>query len=143
MLQLLEQIPLKLVVKTVVRQAVLLQPIEVRSGAETHLQTLEDPTLTQMDAQKLSPCEQSVREQAPGRTCRPMERGPHTETALLARFLHGVPCRSNLLLKNCTLWKRHMLEQFGKNCSSREGPMSEKLIEDCVPWEGLHAGIVD
>lgn len=50
-LQVLEQIPVKLVVKTVVGPAGLLQPTVVHIGAEI-LQTLEDPTLAQMDAQR-------------------------------------------------------------------------------------------
>ncbi|KAK4809957.1 hypothetical protein QYF61_002914 [Mycteria americana] len=38
------------VVKTMVRQAVPLQPMEVHSGADIHLQPVEDPTLEQVDA---------------------------------------------------------------------------------------------
>ncbi|PKU46692.1 hypothetical protein llap_3009 [Limosa lapponica baueri] len=35
--------------KTMVRQAVPLQPMEVNSGAVIHLQSVEDPMLEQMD----------------------------------------------------------------------------------------------
>jgi len=38
------------VVKTMVRQAVPLQPMEVHSGADIHLQPGEDPTPEQGDA---------------------------------------------------------------------------------------------
>ena len=35
--------------KTMVRQTVPLQPMEVNSGADIHLQPVEDPTLEQVD----------------------------------------------------------------------------------------------
>ena len=38
--------------KTMVRQAVPLQPMEVHSGADIHLQPREDPTLEQVDARR-------------------------------------------------------------------------------------------
>ena len=38
--------------KTMVRQAVPLQPMEVHGGADIHLQPLEDPTPEQADAQR-------------------------------------------------------------------------------------------
>jgi len=41
---------LKLIMKTMVRQAVPLQPMEVHSGADLHLQLMEDPTPEQMYA---------------------------------------------------------------------------------------------
>ena len=37
------EIPLQPMVKTMVRQAVPLQPMEVNSGADIHLQPVEDP----------------------------------------------------------------------------------------------------
>ena len=46
------EIPLQPVVKTMVRQAVPLQPMEVHSGADIHLQPMEDPMLEQVDAQR-------------------------------------------------------------------------------------------
>ena len=42
------EIPLQPVVKTMVRQAVPLQPMEVHGGADIHLQPLEDPTPEQV-----------------------------------------------------------------------------------------------
>ncbi|GAB0189321.1 AN1-type zinc finger protein 5-like [Grus japonensis] len=36
--------------KTVVKQAVPLQPMDIRSGTDIHLQPVEDPTLEQVDA---------------------------------------------------------------------------------------------
>ncbi|KAK4831865.1 hypothetical protein QYF61_019693 [Mycteria americana] len=57
------------------RQAVPLQPMEVHSGADIHLQHMEDPMPEQVDAQGgCSPVEDPTLEQAPGRTCGPMER---------------------------------------------------------------------
>ena len=44
------EIPLQPMVKTMVRQAVPLQPMEVNSGAGIHLQPMEDPILEQVDA---------------------------------------------------------------------------------------------
>ncbi|GAB0181741.1 AN1-type zinc finger protein 5-like [Grus japonensis] len=38
--------------KTMVRQAVPLQPMEVHGGADIHLQSMEDPMLEQVDALK-------------------------------------------------------------------------------------------
>ena len=46
------EIPLQPMVKTMVRQAVPLQPMEVNGGADIHLQPVEDPTLEQVDAQR-------------------------------------------------------------------------------------------
>ncbi|KAK4822884.1 hypothetical protein QYF61_021103 [Mycteria americana] len=43
------EIPLQPVVKTMVRQAVPLQPMEVHGGADIHLQLVEDPTPEQVD----------------------------------------------------------------------------------------------
>ncbi|KAK4828110.1 hypothetical protein QYF61_023472 [Mycteria americana] len=44
------EIPLQPVVKTMVRQAVPLQPTEVHGGADIYLQPVEDPMLEQVDA---------------------------------------------------------------------------------------------
>ncbi|GAB0183117.1 hypothetical protein GRJ2_000777000 [Grus japonensis] len=47
------EIPLQQPVeKTMVRQAVPLQPMEVNGGADIHLQPMEDPTPEQVDAQR-------------------------------------------------------------------------------------------
>ena len=46
------EIPLQPVVKTMVRQAVPLQPMEVHSGADIHLQPVEDPMPEQVDARR-------------------------------------------------------------------------------------------
>ena len=43
------EIPLQPMVKTMVRQAVPLQPMEVHGGADIHLQPMEDPTPEQVD----------------------------------------------------------------------------------------------
>jgi len=44
------EIPLQPMEKTMVRQAVPLQPMEVHGGADLHLQSVEDPTPEQVDA---------------------------------------------------------------------------------------------
>ena len=46
------EIPLQPVGKTMVRQAVPLQPMEVHSGADIHLQPVEDPMPEQVDEPK-------------------------------------------------------------------------------------------
>jgi len=43
------EIPLQHMVKTMVRQAVHLQPMEAHGGADFHLQTMEDPRPEQVD----------------------------------------------------------------------------------------------
>jgi len=46
------EIPLQPVMKTMVRQAVPLQPMGVHSQADIHLQPMEDPMLEQVDIPK-------------------------------------------------------------------------------------------
>ena len=46
------EIPLQPVVKTMVRQAVPLQPMDVHGGADIHLQPVEDPKSEQVDARR-------------------------------------------------------------------------------------------
>ena len=46
------EIPLQPMVKTMVRQAVPRQPMEVHGGADLHLQPVEDPTPEQADARR-------------------------------------------------------------------------------------------
>ncbi|GAB0180577.1 AN1-type zinc finger protein 5-like [Grus japonensis] len=46
------EIPLQPVEKTMARQAVPLQPMDIDGGADIHLQPLEDPTLEQVDVPK-------------------------------------------------------------------------------------------
>ena len=46
------EIPLQSVVKTMARQPVPLQPMEVNGGADIHLQPMKDPTPERGDAQR-------------------------------------------------------------------------------------------
>ncbi|GAB0187950.1 epimerase family protein SDR39U1 [Grus japonensis] len=73
-------------VKTMVRQAAPLQPMEVHGGteADTHLQPMEDPTPEQVEAPEGGCDPVGGLEQAPGRTCGPVERGAHARAGLLA-----------------------------------------------------------
>ncbi|KAK4830527.1 hypothetical protein QYF61_011506 [Mycteria americana] len=87
------EIPLQPVVKTMVRQGVALQPMEVHGRADIHLQPVEDPMPEQVDV--------------PEGGCDHMESLGW----------------SSLFLKDCTPWKGPTLEQFVKNCSLWEGPM--------------------
>ncbi|GAB0181320.1 hypothetical protein GRJ2_000597300 [Grus japonensis] len=105
------EIPLQPTEKTMMKQAVPLQP-------------MEDPTLEQVEAPEgaVTPWEAHAgasfwqdlwsreegsprRSRFAGRTCDPV----------------GDPRWSSLFLKVCTLWKGPMLEQFVKNCSQWEG----------------------
>ncbi|GAB0190267.1 AN1-type zinc finger protein 5-like [Grus japonensis] len=69
--------------KTMVRQAVPLQPIEDDGGADIHLQPMEDPMLEQVDTPKGgcdpvgNPCWSKL-------LAGPVERGAHTGAGLLA-----------------------------------------------------------
>lgn len=55
-------------------------------------------------------------EQAPGRTHDPA----------------GKACWNSLVLKDCTLWKGSMLEQFTKNCNLWEGLAVTRFVENCL-----------
>ncbi|KAJ7395333.1 hypothetical protein BTVI_156065 [Pitangus sulphuratus] len=111
--------------------------MEVHSGAEIHLQPMEDPTPEQVDVQgRVCCCRKPMLEQAPGGTCGHVERGAQAATALLAGLTMRDPLGSSLLLKDCTRWKGFTMKQFVKNCSPWEGLTLEKFMEDCPPWEG-------
>ncbi|PKU37917.1 protein pxr1-like [Limosa lapponica baueri] len=74
------EISLQPVVKTLVRQAVPLQPLQVHGGAEIHLQPVEDSMLEQTDAQRrLWPRVTGCSWQ----DCGPMERGARAGAGLL------------------------------------------------------------
>ncbi|KAK4810846.1 hypothetical protein QYF61_008818 [Mycteria americana] len=87
-------IPLQLVVKTMVRQDVPLQPMEVHGGADMHLKPVEDPTPEQLDAPEggCDPVESPCWSRFSDRTCDPM----------------GDPRWSSPFLKDRTPWKGHM-----------------------------------
>ena len=100
------EVPLQPTDKTVVRQVVPLQPMEVHGGAAIHLQPMEDPMLEQVDA--------------PRGGCDPMGRGAHAEASLLAGLL--TPWEDLMLQKfmeDCLLWWDLMLEQ-GKRVRRKE-----------------------
>ncbi|PKU47002.1 suppression of tumorigenicity 5 protein isoform x4 [Limosa lapponica baueri] len=107
-------------VKTMVRQAVVLKPMEVRGGTDIHLQPVEYPTPEKVDAPKEAVNPRKAHTKADslqhpgacggrgscwnrfaGRTCGPV----------------GDPCWNSLFLKDCTLQKGPTLDQFVKNCS--------------------------
>ncbi|KAJ7428380.1 hypothetical protein BTVI_00783 [Pitangus sulphuratus] len=76
--------------KTMVRQAVPLQPMEIHSGADIHLQPVEDPTLEQVDALESS--------------CDPI-KSPHWSKLLAGPVTHerGAHVGAGLL----TPWRTH------------------------------------
>jgi len=67
-------------------------------------------------------------EQAPARTCGPVERGAHAGAGLLARACDSVgdPRWSSLFLKSCSPWQGPTLEQF--------------VAEGLYPMGRTHAG---
>ncbi|GAB0186401.1 hypothetical protein GRJ2_001105400 [Grus japonensis] len=82
------EIPLQPMEKTMVRQAVPLQPMEVNDGADIHLQPVEDPTPEPVDA--------------PEGGCGPM----------------GSPCWSRLLAGPVDLWREEPTLEQGKRARS-------------------------
>ncbi|OPJ89134.1 hypothetical protein AV530_016360 [Patagioenas fasciata monilis] len=80
------EIPLQPMVKTMGRQAVPLQPMEVQSGADIHLQPIEDPMPEQMDAPKggCDPMESLCWSRLLAGPVNPVERGAHAGTSFLA-----------------------------------------------------------
>ncbi|GAB0206670.1 hypothetical protein GRJ2_003132600 [Grus japonensis] len=80
------EIPLQPMVKTMVRQVVPLQPMEVHGGADIHLQSMEDPMPEQVDAPKggCDPVESPHWSRPLGPHCDSMERGAHVGAGLLA-----------------------------------------------------------
>ncbi|TRZ15769.1 hypothetical protein HGM15179_011351 [Zosterops borbonicus] len=69
-------------------------------------------------------------------------KGTHARAVSLAGPLTplGIHLWTSLFLKDFTLWKRHTVEQFIKNCSPGGGLLWEKFLEDCLLWEGPQAG---
>ncbi|GAB0204055.1 AN1-type zinc finger protein 5-like [Grus japonensis] len=102
--------------KTMVRQAVPLQPMKVDGGADIHLQPMEDPTLEQVET--------------PEGGCDPVG------SPCWSKFLAGPvdPWREEPILEQ-VCWQNRggpTLEQFVKNCSPWEGLTLEKFVEDCL-----------
>lgn len=117
---------LKLVVKTMVRKAVALWAVEAHRGSTRRkLQPHGEVCAGAGSCQVLGPCEESSTQWSKfsGRSCDPM----------------GNPHWDRLFLKECILWDRPTLEQFGKNCSLWEG-LTGKFLEGCLPWKGSHGG---
>ena len=71
----------------------------------------------------------------------PMERSLcRSRFSVRTCALLGDPHWSSLFLKDCTLWKGPILDQYLKNCSLWEGLMLEQFVKDCIPWERPRAG---
>jgi len=110
--------PLKPMVKTMLKQAVPLQPVEVHCGADIHLQPMEGPMEEQVDAEG---------------GCDPMG------SCASAGSCHELQTRG----ERSPCWRRFA----GRACDSARGPhCSSLLLKDshwrssCLPWEGPHAG---
>jgi len=81
-----EIFPLQPMRKTMVRQAVPLQPMEVHGGADSHLQPVEwTPRRSRwMPKGGCNPMGSPTLEQAPARTCGHVETGAHAGAGFLA-----------------------------------------------------------
>jgi len=99
--------------KTMVKQAVPLQPMEVRSGADLHLQPVErTPSQSRwMPEGGSDPVGSPHRSKFAGRACEPM----------------GDTCWSSLFLKDCTPWKGPTLGQFYNSCTRAKDPQWKSL----------------
>ncbi|PKU41973.1 suppression of tumorigenicity 5 protein isoform x4 [Limosa lapponica baueri] len=102
-------------VKTIVRQAAHLQPMEVNGGADIHLQPMEDPMLEQVDSLKEAVTLWETHAGAGSW----QDLWPHGE-----RSPH---------------WSRFA----GRTCDPMGDPhWSSLLLKDCTPTEGTHVGAV-
>jgi len=123
-----ESLPLQLVMKTMVRRAVPLQPMEVHSGAEIHLQPVESggclkEAVTPWGAHSGAGSCQDLRTHG--------ERSSRqSRFAGWACDPLGDPHWSSLFLKDCTPWEGPTLGQFVKSCSPWEGLTLEKFMEN-------------
>jgi len=136
------EIPLQPMEKTIVRQAVPLQPMEVHGGAHIHLQPMEDPTPEHVDLKGAVTPYEVCDGAGSGQVLWPRgEMSPHwSRFAGTSCDTMGDPRWSSLFLKDCTPSKGPMLGQFMKNCSLWEGPTLQQYMENCLPWEGPHSG---
>ncbi|GAB0204664.1 zinc finger and BTB domain-containing protein 5 [Grus japonensis] len=117
--------------KTMVRQAVPLQPMEDDGEQRFHLQPVEDPTLEQVMApnEAVTPWEAHAGAGSWQNLWPRGERSPHqSRFAGRTRDPMGDSCWSSLFLKDCTPWKGPTLEQSGP--------------EGLHSMEGTHAGAV-
>ncbi|GAB0192682.1 hypothetical protein GRJ2_001733500 [Grus japonensis] len=106
------EIPLQPVEKTMVRQAIPLQPMEDDDGADIHLQPVEDPTSEQVDALTGG--------------CDPM----------------GSLCWSRLLAGPVVPWRGHHAgaDFLVGPLAVGDSHWSSLFLKDSIPWEGPHAG---
>jgi len=130
-----ETLPLQLMMKTMVRQVVPLQCMEVHGGAEIHLQPREG---THAGAKGCLKETVTLWGACTGAgSCQVLwtsgERSPHwSRFAGRACDPVGGSHWSSLFLKDCTLWDGPMLGQFVKSCSPWEGLRLEKFVENCL-----------
>jgi len=132
-----QRFPLQPLVKTVVTQAVPLQPMEVHSGADIHLQPVEDPMPEQVDdRRRLWPCGKPVLEQVSARTCG--ERDPHW-IRFAGRTCDPMGTHAGTV---CSLRTApHGKDPFWSSSGRSEGPMLENFVEDCLPWGRTLSGV--
>jgi len=110
-----------------------LQPMEVHSGADLHLQPMETPHQSRWMPEGVCDSMGSPR------WSRLQDLWPHgARSPRWSRFagracdLVRDPRWSSLFLKDCTPWNGPTLEQFVENCSLWEGLTLEKFVENCL-----------
>jgi len=104
------------------------------------LQPMEDPTPEQEDTRRrLLSHGKCTLEQAPGRTCGPVERGAHAGAGLMAGLVmptleHSVPEGLHPMEVTCAG------AVHGELWPLRRAHVGQ-VMEDCLPWEGPHTDI--
>jgi len=131
-----ESLPMQLVMKTMVRQAVPLQPMEVHGGADSTCSPWKGPHAGAGGCLKEAVTPWGARAGAGSwlDLWTHGERSPHwSRFAGRACDPVGDPRWSSLLLKNCTPWEGPTLGQLVKSCSPWEGLKMEKFVENFLP----------
>lgn len=107
-------IPLQPMDKTMMKQAVPLEPTEVHVEQVSTLWATKDPLLEQVDALKKAAVHgKPIQEQAPGRQCGPMKQNPQKNRfSGRLRDPKEDPHWSNLFLKDYTTQKEPMPDQY-------------------------------
>ncbi|KAK4831753.1 hypothetical protein QYF61_018951 [Mycteria americana] len=144
------EIPLQPMVKTMVRQAVHLQPMEVNGGADIHLQPREVNGGADIH---LQPVENAMPEQVD------VPEGGYdpVKSPCQHRLLAGTVARGEEPVQEQVIWQGlwpvgepmlelpvaeglYPVERHHAGAVLEEEPMLEQFMKDCIPWERPHAG---
>lgn len=112
------EVPLQLVMKTMVMQVIPLQPVEDRGKTNIHLQPMKDPTLEQVMCPEGSCSPQKAHARAGSWQDLKPWRGIHRGAAFPAGHLAcGGPKLEQFIPEACTQWNRLKPKHFVKNFS--------------------------